>query len=240
MELPREPTQQATANKLSPLRRLERHLSRRVVSGFLVLVPLLITVWVLYLAFSFVDGAIRGESGILRSVIRDSPWDFWGLGVIIALVVFYITGAFLAGKRVRAWEDSLIGRIPIFGAIYRVSRQSIDALSTSAGHRFSRVVFVEWPRPGVRALGFVTGRLHPGIQGDSSTIVVYIPTVPNPTSGMLAWLPEEQVFASDMTVEDAMKAVFSGGIVLPEMSLSRGIPAMLHDEETGAGEPQQV
>ena len=239
MELPGEPTQQATVKRSSPLRRLEGHLSRRVVSGFLVLVPLLITVWVLYLAFSFVDGVFRGESGILRSVIRDTPWDFWGLGVIIAVVVFYITGAFLAGKRVRSWEDALISRIPVFGSIYSLSRQSIDALATTAGHRFSRVVFVEWPRPGVKALGFVTGHLHPGLHGGSSTVVVYIPTVPNPTSGMLAWLPEEDVVATDMSVEDAMKVVFSGGMVLPEMPMSRGIPAVLHEEEAAAVEPRQ-
>jgi len=237
MEKLGEPIESAPVTGSSPLRRLEGHLSRRVVAGFLVLVPLLFTVWVLYLAISFVDGVFRGENGILRTVISDTRADFWGLGVVIALATFYITGAFLAGKRVRTWGDALLGRIPVFGTIYRVSRQSVDALSTSTGHRFSRVVFVEWPRPGVRALGFVTGHLHPGIQGDSSTIVVYIPTVPNPTSGMLAWLPEEEVYASDMSVEDAMKTVFSGGMVLPDRLLNRGIPAMLHEEEAGASEP---
>ena len=228
MSLPTDSTQQEKVRRLSTLaRRLERHLTRRMGSGFLVLVPLIITLWILYLAFSFVDGVFRGENGLLSPVIRDSPWDFWGLGVLIALGVFYITGAFLAGKKVRAWEDSLISRIPVLGSIYSVSRQSIDALSANAGRRFSRVVFIEWPRPGVRALGFVTGKIPSQEEGNPSTILVYIPTVPNPTSGMLAWMSEEEVFSTDLSVEDAMKAVFSGGIVLPEMPSGKGLPVLL-------------
>ena len=225
------PSEDPIKAKQRPLRRLERHVWRRVGSGFLVLVPLIVTVWILYFVFSLVDGVFRGEGGILRNVIGGTPWDFWGLGVVITLVLFYITGAFLAGKRVRTWEDALLSKIPILGSIYSVSRQAIDALSSSKSHRFSRVVFVEWPRPGVRALGFVTGHLHNGIDGSSPIVVVYIPTVPNPTSGMLAWVPEEEVTVTDISVEDAMKAVFSGGIVLPEMPATKRIPSVLHVEE---------
>jgi uncharacterized membrane protein len=76
-------------------------------------------------------------------------------------------------------------------------------------------------------MGFVTGYLHSGIEGSGPMVVVYIPTVPNPTSGMLAWVPEDQVISTDITVEDAMKAVFSGGIVLPSIEPSAGIPAAI-------------
>ncbi|MQG70468.1 MAG: DUF502 domain-containing protein, partial [SAR202 cluster bacterium] len=93
------------------------------------------------------------------------------------------------------------------------------ALSTGSQHEFSRVVFVEWPRPGVTAMGLVTGHCHMP-DSDTMKIVVYIPTVPNPTSGMLAILDEDQVTETDITVEEAMKVVFSGGIILPDMMLS--------------------
>jgi uncharacterized membrane protein len=86
---------------------------------------------------------------------------------------------------------------------------------------FSRVVFIEWPREGMIALGFVTARV---VKPDSeeSLAIVYIPTVPNPTSGNMALVSEDDLFETDLTVEDAMKLVFSGGIVPPDaISLGR-------------------
>ncbi|MCX8213016.1 MAG: DUF502 domain-containing protein [SAR202 cluster bacterium] len=202
---------------LSPIARLQRHAGRRIVSGFLILVPLIITFLILRFVYMYVEG-------FFSPVVDEFGWTFPGIGVLITLVLLYITGAFLAGKRVRAWEDSLLSRIPILGSIYSVSRQSIDALSSTTGQHFSRVVFLDWPRPGVRAMGFVTGYLDSGIDGSGAMVVVYIPTVPNPTSGMLAWVPEDDVISTDITVEDAMKAVFSGGIVLPSLEVPANIP----------------
>ena len=100
-------------------------------------------------------------------------------------------------------------------SIYGVAQQATDTLSSSMGHQFSRVVFIEWPRPGYKALGFVTGHLHSPAE-ERAVLVVYVPTVPNPTSGNLAFVPEEDVVEMDMSVEEAIKAVFSGGIVLPD------------------------
>jgi uncharacterized membrane protein len=202
---------------LSPLARLQRHVGRRIVSGFLILVPLIITFLILRFVYMYVEG-------FFSPVVDEFAWTFPGIGVLITLVLLYITGAFLAGRRVRAWEDSMLSRIPVLGSIYSVSRQSIDALSSTTGQHFSRVVFLDWPRPGVRAMGFVTGHLDSGIEGSGAVVVVYIPTVPNPTSGMLAWVPEDDVISTDITVEDAMKAVFSGGIVLPSLEVPANIP----------------
>ena len=193
----------------SLLRRLERHVWRRVVSGFVVLVPLIITILILRLVFLFVDD-------IFRPSFENTPLDIAGIGVLITLVLLYLVGAFLAGKRIQALQDAVLSRIPIVRSIYGVARQATNALSTPSGHHFNRVVFLEWPRPGFRALGFVTGHLHaPKARGDT-LVVVYIPTVPNPTSGNLAWVHEEELVEADLTVEEAMKAIFSGGIVLPE------------------------
>ena len=205
---------------LSPLARLQRHVGRRIVSGFLILVPLTITFLILRFVYVYVEG-------FFSPVVDEFAWTFPGIGVLITLALLYITGAFLAGKRVRAWEDSMLSRVPVLGSIYSVSRQSIDALSSSTGQHFSRVVFLDWPRPGVRAMGFVTGHLNSGIEGSAAMVVVYIPTVPNPTSGMLAWVSEDDVISTDITVEDAMKAVFSGGIVLPSIEALASIPAAI-------------
>ena len=210
MENQQEHTERLTAvdqksEKQSVFRRVEHHVWKRVASGFLVLVPLLITLWILYVAFSFLDGFFR------RAPIPYFP----GIGVVVTLVTLYIVGAFFAGQRLRTWQDAILTRIPVFGSIYGVARQATEALSTPDGSHFSRVVFIEYPRPGVRAMGFVTGQYRDSTEDGRRQVVIYIPTVPNPTSGMMAWVSEDEVIDADFTVEEAMKAVFSGGIVLP-------------------------
>ena len=200
------------------LRRIERHVGRRVASGFIVLVPALVSLWFIFFVFRFVDGLFRGEHGILRAVVEGQPWDFWGLGVVLTLAFLYVIGAFFSGKRYQALQDAVLSRIPIVRNIYGVARQATEALSSPLGHHFSRVVFVEWPRPGVGAMGLVTGHLRGTRKGEEPLVAVYIPTVPNPTSGMLAFFREEDITETNITVEDAMKTVFSGGIVLPKMA----------------------
>ena len=200
------------------MHRVERHIGRRLLSSFILLVPLLITLWVFQFAFSIVDGLFRVEGGLFSFLVRNRPWDIPGIGILITFALLYFIGAFLSGKRVQAWQDAILTKIPIFRSIYGVARQATDALSSPARDRYSRVVFVEYPRPGVLALGFVTGHIHAAEEGRVGIIVVYIPTVPNPTSGMLAWLPSDQVIETPITVEEAMKVVFSGGIVLPKSS----------------------
>ena len=202
--------------RLSPLRRLEHHVGRRVLSGFVVLVPLLITLLFLNLVFASVDG-------LFHPLIEGTPLNFPGFGVAVTVVLLYIIGAFFSGRRLQSWQDAVLTRIPVVRGIYGVARQATEALSSPTGRRFSRVVFLEWPRPGVRAMGFVTGHMHPTTDDGSTMVGVFIPTVPNPTSGNLAWVREEEVIETDFSVEEAMKTIFSGGIVAPRMPVRRGL-----------------
>ena len=219
------PTDAQQPEEHSLLWRLEHHLVRRVSSGFLVLVPALITVWILYFVFFFVDG-------FFRPWVKGTPYlDFTGIGVIITLLVFYIIGSFFSGRRSQAMQDAVLSRIPVVRGIYGVARQATESIYSPAGHHFSRVVYVEWPRIGVIAMGFVMGRFDPNASGGSPLVAVYIPTVPNPTSGMLAFFPVEEITETDITVQDAMKTVFSGGIVLPEMGPHPGLPTSTRVEE---------
>ena len=100
-------------------------------------------------------------------------------------------------------------------------------------HRFSRVVFLEWPREGMIAMGFVTGRAMSSRTGETMA-VVYIPTVPNPTSGNMAFVMEDDLFETSVSVEAAMKMVFSGGIVLPKTLAFGRLPRdPVHNEYAG-------
>ena len=200
------PENQASAPGPNLLRRLERHLWRRMFAGFLVLIPLLVTLIVL--------GLVIGNLDKLFRPLVPMPFDVPGIGLVISLVLLYAVGSLLTGRlgrRAINWQGAVLCHIPVVKNIYGVANQATEALSAPSEHKFSRVVFLEWPRPGVRALGFVTGHVHAQGEGHRGTVVVYIPTVPNPTSGMLAWVDEDDVMETDITVEDAMKAVFSGG-----------------------------
>ena len=200
-----------TQDSPSVFKRAERHLWRRIISGFLVLVPLLVTYLVLRLVFNYVDG-------FFRPMVSGTILDFPGIGVAFTLVLFYAVGALVsgeAGRRAIDWQNAVLTRIPVVRSIYGVARQATDALSSPMGHNFSRVVFVEWPRPGTMAMGFVTGHCHSPDGTGETLVAVYIPTVPNPTSGMLTFVSPEELTEPDITIEEAMKAVFSGGIVLP-------------------------
>ena len=222
---------QKGTGKRTPFRKLERHIWRRIASGFLLLVPVMITILIFKLAFQYIDGFFRPL--VSDTALKDSWLDFPGVGILFTIFILYLTGMFLSGSRYRKAQDAVLTRVPIVKSIYSVSQQSIDALASSSGTRYSGVVFLEWPRPGVHAMGFVTGYLNTGISDKKPMVVIYIPTVPNPTSGMLAWIPEDEVTATDISVEEAMKAVFSGGIVLPKLGHPDPIPAVSSTKENG-------
>ena len=197
----------------------EGHIWRSLASGFLVLIPLIITIMVVKFLITFVDGFFRP-----LPFVRGTPYDVLGIGVVFSLVLLYVIGAIVLSKghgRVAQWQNAVMSRVPVVKGIYGVAKQTTDALSSPTGHRFSRVVFIEWPRVGYLAIGFVTGRLHSPSDNETPMLAVYIPTVPNPTSGNLAFVPEGEVIETDLTVEDAMKVVFSGGIIFPDTMLAR-------------------
>ena len=197
--------------------RAESHIQTRTLRGFIALIPLLVTALLLAFIIGQADGYIRSLPGV-----QGQPWDFPGIGLIILIIVFYVTGwmdsTHLGGK-ILVFKDEVLSRVPLVKTFYRITQQGITSLTSSA--TFTRVVFVEWPREGMVALGFVTGRVF-SADRTQSLAVVYIPTVPNPTSGNMAFIREDDVMETDISVDAAMRLVFSGGIVLPEkMVLAR-------------------
>ena len=199
------------------LKRFENHIQRRILSGLFELVPLIVTTLVLLYLINATDGWVRE-----LQFVQDRPWDFPGIGLVVVAVIFYLIGligSFGPGRMFLDLISTVLIHIPVVRTFYGVTRQAMASVSSSAN--FSRVVFIEWPRDGMVAMGFVTGRARaPGKEEDM--VSVYIPTVPNPTSGNMAFVLEDDVVETDVTVEDAMKLIFSGGIVLPEsISMAR-------------------
>lgn len=190
---------------------LEHHVWGRVRAGFMMFVPILVTFFVLRFLVSYTDGLL---SPVLNLLPFPSPQ---GLSLLLLFVIFYFSGLVLSprlGRFVIGAQHAVFSRIPVIKSIYGLTEQVVGHLSSYDGHEFSRVVLVEWPKRDVFAIGFVTG--HCDMRGeDDSRISVYIPTVPNPTSGMFALMRLRDVIDTDITVEEAIKLVLSGGIVLP-------------------------
>ena len=195
---------------------VERHVQRKMLSGLLKLVPFLITVAVVSFIVNFTDPYIRPLPWV-----KDRPWDVPGLGLAVLMVLAYLAGLGLGtrwGERAMDGLGFVMNHIPLVKSIYGVTNQATQTMTSQYG--FSRVVFVEWPREGALAMGFVTGRAK-SRRHEHELVVVYIPTAPNPTSGNLSLMLEDALVETDISVEDAMRLVFSGGIVLPaELSLT--------------------
>ena len=190
-------------------KRIERHIQGRIVGGLLELAPLIVTALVIAFLIGYAD-AIRG-----LPIIEGQPWDFPGIGLIILIVVAYVIGLMnitAPGRMLIRIYQAVMTSIPVIRTVFGVTRQAVT--SFSGQFNFSRVVFLEWPRDGMVALGFVTGQVT-STDGETTLVAVYIPTVPNPTSGNMAFVMEDDLMETNLSVDEAMKLVFSGGIVLP-------------------------
>jgi len=218
-------------------RGLGRHLRQTLLTGLLILLPLFITVWLLTVLFHLVDGTITPwvrRALLLTGVpLFERPAFFHyvtpAIGLIITILLIYVAGllsANLIGVRLLAAFDKLMLRIPIVRAVYGGSKQLMDALNPKGKRSFTRVVLVEYPRKGIYTIGFVTRDEIPALPafGTEPMAAVFLPTTPNPTSGWVAVLPLRDLTTLPLTVEEGVKLVVSGAIVMPER-WERGAPA---------------
>ncbi len=205
--------------------RAGNHFQSTTVSALIGLLPIIIPIAVIVYVVNLVDSMVIPT---LTMAVREISGErltlpqIWGLGLAVALLVCYLVGltaSFTVGRRLIRSAMSVMKWIPVVRTIVRVTEQATTVVT--AQFSFSRVVFLEWPREGMVAMGFVTARVEK-LDTEESLAIVYIPTAPNPTSGNMALVAEDDLFETDMSVEDAMKLVFSGGIATPDaISLAR-------------------
>lgn len=153
----------------------------------------------------------------------DGPmyWYWSAVALCFALFLIGVVGLLARnylGKRVIEWADSTLLRIPLLNKIYGATKQVNDAFSSGNKTAFRTVVLIEYPRPGVYAVGFITSEPNDEIQARTKekVVCVFVPTTPNPTGGFLLLVPEDQVTKLDMSVADGIKYVISLGAIMPE------------------------
>ena len=194
-------------------------LRKWLLSGLLVIVPLVITLGVL----NWIIGTLDQTLWLLPS-----EWTDWlnahrvrGLGVLLTLAILLVVGAVASnfvGKRLLGWGDAVVRRIPVVRSIYSSVKQVSDTLFSENGNAFRTAVLIEWPRPNSWTIAFVTGT--PGAEvlehlGGGEYLGVYVPTTPNPTGGYFVMLKRSDCIELKMSVDEALKYIVSMGVVVP-------------------------
>lgn len=199
-------------------------MKKYLITGLLIWIPLVITVWVLKLIVDSLDQTLLLMPAEWRT---EAVFGFHvpGLGVVITLAIVLLTGVFatnfFGAKLVELWHD-LLHRIPVVRSIYSSVKQISDTLFSSSGQAFRKALLVQWPRDGMWTVAFLTGA--PGgdvarhLQGDY--VSVYVPTTPNPTGGYFVVVARKDVIELDMSVDEALKYIISMGVVPPGGSVT--------------------
>ncbi len=189
------------------------------LTGLVAVLPLVVTIWILYRIFLFIDKRL---TAIIEPFDLPLPWLWMGKGLTLLaiLILILLVGLFvrnIIGRRLLTWGEGLLYRVPIVRRIYPFVRQVSNALLGQKKKFFQRVVLVEYPRKGVYSLGFVTKEAAPeiGKKTKKRLLTIFISTTPNPTSGVLMLFPEKDTIPLEMSVEEGMKLIVSGGTVIP-------------------------
>ena len=188
------------------------HAQTMLAAGLLVVLPIGVTIFILKFFFDLFDP-------ILQPLLKFLPGpSIPGLGVIALVLSIYIVGLIatqVVGGRLINVGHRVMERIPVIKSIYSTTRTGVGILTGSKDHPYRGVVLVEFPRKGMKVVGLVTANL--GEMEGLETVAVYIPTTPVPSSGFLVLMPLNEVTLTEMSVDDAMKMVVSGGILAKEI-----------------------
>ncbi len=208
------------------------------LTGLFIVLPAVITVAVLVWLFGtvanitdtllfFVPQEVTHRPGAEGPGSGAMHW-YWSLAALTLAVLLTSALGRLArnyfGKKVIVWLDAGMLRIPLFNKIYGAIKQVNEAFTTGGANSFKTVVLVEFPREGMYTIGFLTSEQHSEVQAKTGkkVVCVFIPTTPNPTSGFLVLVPEDQVTKLDMSVADGVKYIVSLGSLTPGLGEKRG------------------
>lgn len=205
---------------------LKTSLKRYFLTGLLVITPIWGTILILRTLFVTVDD-ILGDA--LARVLPQGAY-IRGLGIATLILLIFIVGVLatnIIGRQIVShWEDWL-HRVPVVRGIYATLKSMMDILSFGERKKYNRVVLIQFPKNGHYCFAFVTGSLQGQVQTIAAEplVNVYVPTSPNPTSGYFLLVPEREVIPLDISVEEAMKLIVSGGLYQPTQAAVVGQPA---------------
>jgi uncharacterized membrane protein len=208
-----------------------KHLRTRLVSGVLVLIPLAITLFILNVFLSSLTSFVRP---LLRSWLGELPeYVLTLIALSVTVLLIYFVGLItthIIGRRMIHLGEMLLMKLPIVKSVYSASKQVVETFSSSTKAAFKAVVLIEFPHKNSYAVGFITGTIE---SPEGKTLYrVFVATTPNPTTGFLILVPEEDVRFTDISVEEGIKMIVSAGMLSPQTYQNRPCP-----KRTGEGAP---
>jgi uncharacterized membrane protein len=190
-----------------------RWIRSRLLVGFMVAFPLVVTIFFARFIFALMDGWFQP----IAERIFDTRLP--GVGAVVTIFILLLLGVFatnVIGGRLLNYFEKRVNNIPLLSPIYQGARQITEAIQLTDSAEFQRVVLLPFPNQAIRTLGFVTRDIRGATAfGDEATAMVFVPTTPNPTSGYLVIAKQADLTILDMTVEEGVKLVISGGLVSP-------------------------
>ena len=191
-------------------KRFLKKLRAIVIAGLVVTVPIGLTVWVLVWLFEAVDRVLQPA---IRHIFGHEITGV-GFGVVVVLILIVgVVATNVVGKRIVRWGETLFAKVPVVRPFYVALKDIFRSFSSPETTGFLQVVLIEFPQKGMRSVGFITNET---IDGDSRKLInVFIPHAPNPMTGFLEIVHEEDIIRTNISVEDAIKMVVSGGHVTP-------------------------
>ena len=191
--------------------RIGHSIRHQLINGLLVAIPL----WLTYVALKFFFGLLDGFFAPL--IRRSLGFSIPGLGFVLLLIFLYLIGMVMSnilGRSLFQFWENILDRIPLVKNIYQGAKQLIQTISLSKTFGFKKVVLIEYPRPGLRAIGFVTNTFEDKGNHKRYT-VVFIPSPPNPINGLFEIVPENEIIETNLSIEEAIKMVVSAGMLMP-------------------------
>jgi len=203
-----------------------KHLRTRMISGILILIPLGITLFILNIMLASLTAFVRPLLHPFLGEIPENAVTF--IALCVTTLIIYFTGLItnhIIGRRMIHLGERVLMKMPIIKSVYSASKQVVETFSSSTKATFKAVAVVEFPRKGSLAIGFVTGAMT---NPDGQLVYrVFIATTPNPTTGFLLLIPADEVQFTDITVEDGVKMIVSGGVLSPDSYQKRPPPVQL-------------
>ncbi len=190
------------------------------LAGILVTAPISITIYVTWGVLKFLDNKITPFIPAEYNPNHYLPVEIPGLGLTVAIIFFIVIGWLTRnffGRLIVRMSEAIMERVPVINAVYGALKQIFETVMASQSDAFKEVVMFEYPRKGIWVMGFVTGQTKGEVQSltNTETVNIFLPTTPNPTSGFLLFVPKKDVKYMDMTVEEGIKMIVSGGIITP-------------------------
>jgi len=194
------------------MRNFLRHVKKYIIRGILATIPIGLS----FIAVKFLYTSI--DKKVMDLVDQTIGFRFPGLGVLFTLAILYIIGIVTSnfiGKKFLGLIEKITGQIPLVKTTYKVGQQLAGTLSLSERHLLKRAVLVEYLKPGIWTIGFVTGTIIDRKNNGETLLKVFVPTPPNPASGTMVVVKESETRDPGWSVEEALKAVISGGLIGP-------------------------